>query len=702
MQEIRRILGLKVARGGLATAVTLVTFASVGVPRMVSATPISSEVAAAEAVAGPFVEGFESQSSPNARPLAELKDAATPDLAWQLDTPSQAGAGSADPSSGLVVDASVDGFQVASSEAGVVDLLARTQLSIDSGAGVTTTYRLVPVRVVSTPAGWLVAGIDGLVAAPQPAAAPLEPGLPPVPAEDPASAAAAEASPAPAPSDGAPQSTSAFAGDVAVADIPLEYVHLFVGAAATCPGLPWSVLAGIGKVESNFGRSTLPGVSSGANFAGAEGPMQFLPSTFKAVATVGPGGAVPPNPYDPADAVYSAAKLLCWNGAGDPAHLYSAIYNYNHSAAYVNLVLAYSAKYAAAAALLTGGTGDGNSALASMIISYARSYLGTPYVWGGESPSGFDCSGLVQWVFAKAGLSLPRVAQDQYNAGPKLPARAELLPGDLVFFGDTTGTIHHVGLYIGGGQMIDAPHTGAVVRIEAVGSYIGATRPAIPDLANGSDIPVVLPAPGAGSGSTGAPPARKHRDVDAPILADGAPARVGAPRTDRTTTRHRTPVTVTPPTTAPTKTTRPDAGRLTSRRWWSPSTTTSTAPMSSTTTPSNSLSTGTPPTTVATRWSSAGSTGSAGVTRTTSSPTTAVPTTTPTTAPTRVAPPTSAPAPTTSTTTATRSRWQAPSTTTTTAVRQTTTQRRSTPTTTAASAPTTSSSRTSNRSRTSR
>ena len=221
MRGIRRILGLKVARGGLATAVTVVTFASVGVPRMVSAAPISSEVAAAEAVAGPFVEGFESQSSPNARPLAELKDAATPDLAWQLDTPSQAGAGSADPSSGLVVDAAVDGFQVASSDTGVVDLLARTQLRIDSGAGVTTTYRLVPVRVVSTPGGWLVAAIDGLVAAPQPAAAPLEPGPPAPAADDPASTPAADASPPAAPSTDAPESTSVFAGDVAVADIPL-------------------------------------------------------------------------------------------------------------------------------------------------------------------------------------------------------------------------------------------------------------------------------------------------------------------------------------------------------------------------------------------------------------------------------------------------------------------------------------------------
>jgi cell wall-associated NlpC family hydrolase len=103
---------------------------------------------------------------------------------------------------------------------------------------------------------------------------------------------------------------------------------------------------------------------------------------------------------------------------------------------------------------------------------------------------GFDCSGLVQAAYAVAGRALPRVAQDQYDATPKLAPAAALAPGDLVFFGGGPGSIDHVGLYVGvfSGQnvMVDAPHTGADVRAEAFptspgarfGSllYVGATR----------------------------------------------------------------------------------------------------------------------------------------------------------------------------------------------------------------------------------
>lgn len=100
------------------------------------------------------------------------------------------------------------------------------------------------------------------------------------------------------------------------------------------------------------------------------------------------------------------------------------------------------------------------------VIAYASNYLGVPYVYGGTTPSGFDCSGFVQYVFAHFGVSLPRVSEDQQNVGT-LVSRGNLQPGDLVFFGSPA---HHVGIYVGGGNMINAPHTGDVVKVQPLNS----------------------------------------------------------------------------------------------------------------------------------------------------------------------------------------------------------------------------------------
>ena len=100
-------------------------------------------------------------------------------------------------------------------------------------------------------------------------------------------------------------------------------------------------------------------------------------------------------------------------------------------------------------------------------IQKASTQQGVNYVWGGESPgSGFDCSGLVQWAYQQAGISLPRVAQDQFNATTKV-AKNAAQPGDLVFFGTGSNGVDHVGLYIGNDQMIVAPHTGTKVQIQS-------------------------------------------------------------------------------------------------------------------------------------------------------------------------------------------------------------------------------------------
>ena len=138
---------------------------------------------------------------------------------------------------------------------------------------------------------------------------------------------------------------SASASPVATADIPVGLVDVYRDAAASCP-LPWSVLAAIGKVESDHGRSTLPGVASGtANSAGAMGPMQFLGSTWSVygVDSDGDGRA---DVYDLTDAVWGAARFLCANGAGNAATLRSAIWTYNHSATYVDDVLRIAGSYA--------------------------------------------------------------------------------------------------------------------------------------------------------------------------------------------------------------------------------------------------------------------------------------------------------------------------------------------------------------------
>ena len=117
-------------------------------------------------------------------------------------------------------------------------------------------------------------------------------------------------------------------------------------------------------------------------------------------------------------------------------------------------------------------TGGGGAATA---VAEAYKQLGKPYVWGAAGPDSFDCSGLTQWVWAKAGVQLPHYTGDQWNAGRHV-TKDQLIPGDLVFF---DASLDHVGIYIGNGQMIHAPHTGAVIRVENVwwDSFQGAIRP---------------------------------------------------------------------------------------------------------------------------------------------------------------------------------------------------------------------------------
>lgn len=132
----------------------------------------------------------------------------------------------------------------------------------------------------------------------------------------------------------------------AIGSIPTAMAVLYRTAdTAVCPTMPWQVLAAVGTVESDNGTSTAPGVHSGANYAGAEGVMQFEPATFAEYdQPVPPGGVAPPSPYDATDAVYAAARMLCADGAG-AGRVASAVYAYNHSSAYVEDVLTVAVSY---------------------------------------------------------------------------------------------------------------------------------------------------------------------------------------------------------------------------------------------------------------------------------------------------------------------------------------------------------------------
>jgi cell wall-associated NlpC family hydrolase len=162
-------------------------------------------------------------------------------------------------------------------------------------------------------------------------------------------------------------------------------------------------------------------------------------------------------------------------GIGQAKSLYESLNRQYHDA--------LAAQAAAAASATTysispppGGPPPALNANAQAAIDAAYSVIGTPYQFGGSSPeSGFDCSGLTMWAWAHAGVSLPHSSEMQYAVLPHV-AQSDLQPGDLVFF---YSPIHHVGLYVGGGRMIDSPYTGTVVQMRPVewSVYVGAARP---------------------------------------------------------------------------------------------------------------------------------------------------------------------------------------------------------------------------------
>ncbi|MFH9958971.1 NlpC/P60 family protein [Streptomyces roseolus] len=293
-----------------------------------------------------------------------------------------------------------------------------------------------------------------------------------------------------------------------------------------CRGMRWPILAGIARIESNHatGRTISPagditphilgprldGSGAGGNttafpdtdngrydgdtaYERAVGPFQFLPSTWNGSGRDANDDRLT-DPHNADDAALGAAVYLCGKGRNldDRDQLKAAIFQYNHSNAYVADVLGWIDRYSQ---LATGTIpiGQRPTGTARTVIEAALAQEGTPYSWGGGnangpstgiccSPSGksgtrirgFDCSGLALYAYAQVGINLPRTAAAQAGEGRRIPASAgvgALKPGDLVFFAYNPGndsTIHHVGIYLGNGQMINAPRPGTNVRTEAL------------------------------------------------------------------------------------------------------------------------------------------------------------------------------------------------------------------------------------------
>jgi len=295
--------------------------------------------------------------------------------------------------------------------------------------------------------------------------------------------------------------------------IPADYLRLYQQAGHVL-GVSWTLLAGIGEVESNHGRSALRGVHSGANAFGAAGPMQI--GIGGAAGNTWGGAPVHPatepvsgvatdfnhdgsaSVYEPADAIAGAAKFLLLHGVlTNPS---GAIFDYNHLASYVQAVLHWAGVYAGGAFTVAVATPSpqqcnnsvpandqvANRAVAA-VIAYARLQIGKPYLWGGTGPDAFDCSGLMMMAYRSANIDIPRTSEEQWVWGPRVPPGHEQ-PGDLVFFAGSDGTTTspgHVALVIGHGQMIEAYATGFPIRIAPYGpggapgdtNPVGFTRP---------------------------------------------------------------------------------------------------------------------------------------------------------------------------------------------------------------------------------
>ncbi|MDI1457465.1 bifunctional lytic transglycosylase/C40 family peptidase [Streptomyces sp. ATE26] len=286
--------------------------------------------------------------------------------------------------------------------------------------------------------------------------------------------------------------------------VPTQYRSLIHDAGNTCPEVSPNLLAALLTQESGFNPTARSPV-------GAQGIAQFMPSTWETHGVDGNGDGKK-DVWDPEDAIPAAATYLCdiakdvhdipgdeqsnmlaaYNAGSRAVRKYRGVPPYKETQNYVRSIQALANKPT------TGTSKTATTVQASTALNAATKMIGTPYSWGGgnangpstgtccspnghsgKSITGFDCSGLTLYAYAQAGITLPRTAAQQYAASePVKPGQVR--PGDLVFYGASLSSIHHVGIYIGGGWILNAARPGTQVRydpMDTMPDLIAVARP---------------------------------------------------------------------------------------------------------------------------------------------------------------------------------------------------------------------------------